>query len=195
MKKLSALAKKKLVISALEDIKARDIQAIDVRKVTDIADWIVVASAESARQSKALSRHVRDRLKEAGSSIIGTEGEESGDWILVDAGDVVAHVMQPAMRQLYALEELYGEGKFDDVVNSTAPVARATRRRSHVDEGADEEAPKPRTRKAAPRTAAKKPRTPAPAAAKKPRTPARTAAKKPRTAALTAAKKPRRKAP
>jgi ribosome-associated protein len=135
MKKLSTLAKKKLVISALEDIKARDIQAIDVRKVTAIFDWIVVASAESARQTKALSRHVRDRLKEAGSSIVGTEGEETGDWILVDAGDVVAHVMQPAVRQHYALEELYGEGKFDDVVNSTAPVQRVTRRRAHVRRG------------------------------------------------------------
>jgi ribosome-associated protein len=183
MKKLSTLAKKKLVISALEDIKAHDIQAIDVRKVTDIFDWIVVASAESSRQSKALSRHVRDRLREAGSSIIGTEGEESGDWILVDAGDVVAHVMQPAVRQLYALEELYGEGKFDDVVNSTVPVERVTRRRAHVDEGADEEAPKPRARRAAPRTAVRP-------AAKKPAT--RPAAKKPAT--RPAVKKPRRKA-
>ena len=156
MKKLSTLAKKKLVISALEDIKARDIQAIDVRKVTDIFDWIVVASAESARQTKALSRHVRDRLKEAGSSIVGTEGEETGDWILVDAGDVVAHVMQPAVRQHYALEELYGEGKFDDVVNSTAPVQRVTRRRAHVDEGADEEAPKPRKKAAVKRAPAKR---------------------------------------
>ena len=159
MKKLSTLAKKKLVISALEDIKARDIQAIDVRKVTDIFDWIVVASAESARQTKALSRHVRDRLKEAGSSIIGTEGEETGDWVLVDAGDVVAHVMQPAVRQHYGLEELYGEGKFDDVVNSTVPVKGS--RRSH------DKDPKPRARKAAARPKAR-PKA-RPAAKKKPR--------------------------
>jgi ribosome-associated protein len=180
MKKLSTLAKKKLVISALEDIKARDIQAIDVRKVTDIFDWIVVASAESARQTKALSRHVRDRLKEAGSSIIGTEGEETGDWVLVDAGDVVAHVMQPAVRQHYGLEELYGEGKFDDVVNSTVPV-KGTRYEIRGERSAlgQDEAPKPRARKAAPRpkTRAKtrtKTRTKAvpkarPAAKKKPR--------------------------
>jgi ribosome-associated protein len=122
MKKLSTLAKKKLVISALEDIKARDIQAIDVRKLTSIFDWIVVASAESARQTRALSRHVRDRLKEAGATIVGTEGEESGDWILVDAGDVVAHVMQPAVREYYNLEELWADGRFDDVVNSSAPA-------------------------------------------------------------------------
>jgi ribosome-associated protein len=123
MRKLSTLAKKKLVITALEDIKAHDIQAIDVRKVTSIFDWIVVASADSARQTKALSRHVRNALKDAGASIIGTEGEAGGDWILVDAGDIVAHVMQPAVRHYYNLEELWGDGKFDKLVNSTQPVA------------------------------------------------------------------------
>jgi ribosome-associated protein len=122
MKKLSTLAKKKLVISALEDIKAHDIQAIDVRRVTSIFDWIIVATADSARQTKALARHVLERLKESGSAIVGTEGEESGDWILVDAGDVVAHVMQPAVREYYNLEELWSEGRFDKVVNSSAPV-------------------------------------------------------------------------
>ena len=136
MKKLSTAAKKKLVISALEDIKAHDIQAIDVRKLTSICDWVVVASADSARQTKALARHVRDSLKEAGSVIVGTEGEVSGEWILVDAGDVVAHVMQPAVREYYNLEELWGEGKFDRLVNSTIPV------------------PPPRRGKAAPRKAA-----------------------------------------
>ena len=130
MKKLTTLAKKKLVIEALEDIKAHDIVAIDVRKLTSIFDWVVVASADSARQTKALSRHVRDRLKESGAHIIGTEGEESGDWILVDAGDIVAHVMQPAVRDYYNLEELWSEGKFDEVVNSTKPPARPTRTRA-----------------------------------------------------------------
>jgi ribosome-associated protein len=127
MKKPTTLGKKKLVITALEDIKAHDIQAINVSKVTSICDWIIVASGDSARQTKALARHVRDALKEAGSSIVGTEGEESGDWILVDAGDVVAHVMQPAVRQYYNLEELWGEGKFDKVVNSSAPMAAPKR--------------------------------------------------------------------
>jgi len=122
MKKLTTLAKKKLVIAALEDIKAHDIVAIDVRKLTSIFDWIVVASADSARQTKALSRLVRDRLKENGAHIIGTEGEESGDWVLVDAGDIVTHVMQPAVREYYNLEELWSEGKFDEVVNSSRPA-------------------------------------------------------------------------
>jgi ribosome-associated protein len=133
MKKLTTLGRKKLVISALEDIKARDIQAIDVRKLTSIFDWIIVASADSARQTKSLARHVHDMLTQAGSVIIGTEGEESGEWILVDAGDVVAHVMQPAVREYYNLEELWGEGRFDKPVNATVPV----------------EKPRPRSRKAA----------------------------------------------
>ena len=128
MKKPTTLAKKKTVIAALEDIKAHDIVAIDVRKITAMFDWIVVASADSARQTKSLARHVRDRLKETGASIIGTEGEESGDWVLVDAGDIVTHVMQPAVREYYNLEELWSEGKFDKVVNSTRPgTARRSR--------------------------------------------------------------------
>jgi len=129
MKKITTAGKKKLVIDALEDIKAHDIQAIDVRKITPIFDWVIVASADSGRQTKALARHVRDKLKEAGSAIIGTEGEESGEWILVDAGDVVAHVMQPAVRDFYNLEELWGEGKFEKVVNSTAPVETRPKRK------------------------------------------------------------------
>ena len=123
MTPLSTPAKKRLVVEALDDIKARDILAIDVRKVTYAFDWIVVATAESARQTKALAHHVKDKLKEAGSVVIGMEGEGTGDWILVDAGDVVAHIMQPVARRYYNLEELWGEGKFEKVVNSTSPVA------------------------------------------------------------------------
>lgn len=138
-RKLTALAKKKLVISALEDIKARDIQAIDVRSITGIFDWIVVATAESARQTKALARNVRDRLKESGATVIGVEGEETGDWVLVDAGDIVAHIMQPAVRTYYDLEELWGDGKFDKPINTSVPVTappparrpRATKRKAH----------------------------------------------------------------
>ena len=128
MKKLTTASKKKLVIELLDDIKAHDIQAIDVRKVTSICDWIIVASADSARQTKALARNVRDRLRESGSSIVGVEGEESGEWVLVDAGDVVVHVMQPAVRSYYNLEELWGEGRFDNVVNSSEPVKTRKRR-------------------------------------------------------------------
>ena len=97
----------KISVSALEDIKARDILVLDVRKLTSIADTLVIASAESARQVKALAHHVRDKLKEAGAGIVGVEGEEGGEWVLVDAGDIVVHVMQPAVRTYYNLEELW----------------------------------------------------------------------------------------
>lgn len=97
----------KTAVSALEDIKARDIVILDVRKLTSMTDTIVIASAESNRQVKALARHVREKLEAAGASIIGVEGEESAEWVLVDAGDIVVHVMQPAVRAHYNLEELW----------------------------------------------------------------------------------------
>jgi ribosome-associated protein len=127
---LTTLAKKKIVVSALEDIKARDIVAIDVRRITSMFDWIVVASADSARQTKALARHVRDKLKEAGCTIIGTEGEEGAEWVLVDSGDIVTHIMQPAVRVYYNLEELWGEGRFDRPANATSPVHKPRKRKS-----------------------------------------------------------------
>ncbi len=94
-------------VSALEDIKARDIKVLDVRKLTSFYDTLIIASAESNRQVKALAHHVRDQLKEAGATIVGVEGEENGDWVLVDCGDIVVHVMQPAVRAYYNLEELW----------------------------------------------------------------------------------------
>jgi ribosome-associated protein len=95
-------------VSALEDIKARDISVLDVRKLTSLFDTVIVASAESARQTKALARHVQDKVRELGGHVIGIEGEDSGEWVLVDLGDVVVHVMQPAVRDYYNLEELWG---------------------------------------------------------------------------------------
>lgn len=97
----------KTAVTALEDIKARDIRVLDVRKRTSIYDSLIIASAESNRQAKALAHHVRDKLKEAGATIVGVEGEETGEWVLVDCGDIVVHVMQPAVRAYYNLEELW----------------------------------------------------------------------------------------
>ncbi len=97
----------KAAVSALEDIKARDITVLDVRKLTSFYDSMIIASAESNRQTKALAHHVRDKLKEAGADILGVEGEETGDWVLVDCGDLVVHVMLPAVRAHYNLEELW----------------------------------------------------------------------------------------
>jgi ribosome-associated protein len=97
----------KIAVTALEDIKARDITVLDVRKLTSLYDTLIIATAESNRQVNALAQHVRDRMKEAGAPIIGVEGEESGEWVLVDCGDIVVHVMQPAVRRHYNLEELW----------------------------------------------------------------------------------------
>jgi ribosome-associated protein len=96
-----------VAIDALEDIKARDIVALDVRKLTSLYDTLIIASADSNRQVKALAQHVREKLKQAGATIIGVEGEEGAEWVLVDAGDLVVHVMQPAVRAYYNLEELW----------------------------------------------------------------------------------------
>ena len=113
----------KVAVSALEDIKARDITVLDVRKLTSLYDTLIVASADSNRQVRALAQHVRDKLKLAGATIVGVEGEQSGDWILVDAGDVVVHVMQPAVRAYYNLEELWSPPKPVRRVKSPARAA------------------------------------------------------------------------
>ena len=110
------MATKKLttiVIDALEDIKARDIKLINVSRITSVFDYIAVASADSTRQTKALAKHVMDKVREHGGWIYGIEGEQSGEWVLVDCGDIVVHIMQPAMRELYELEELWGEGSLE----------------------------------------------------------------------------------
>jgi ribosome-associated protein len=97
----------KTAVTALEDIKARDITVLDVRKLTSLCDTMIIASAESNRQVKALANHVRERLKQAGATIVGVEGEETGEWVLVDAGDIIVHIMQPQARAYYNLEELW----------------------------------------------------------------------------------------
>ncbi len=110
-----------VAVTALEDIKARDIIVLDVAKLTSLYDTLVIASADSARQVKALAQHVRDRLKEAGATIVGVEGEDGGEWVLVDAGDIVVHVMQPAVRAYYNLEELWAP----PAMRRQAPESRA----------------------------------------------------------------------
>lgn len=95
-------------IEALEDIKARDIVVLDVRKMTSLFDMIIVASAESTRQARALANNVQEKLKAIGAKVHGVEGERSGEWVLVDLGDVIVHVMQPAVRAYYNLEQLWG---------------------------------------------------------------------------------------
>ncbi|MGS0740688.1 ribosome silencing factor [Glaciimonas sp. GG7] len=98
-----------LVIDALEDVKAQEIRVFDTSHLTSLFDRIVVASGTSNRQTKALAASVRDKVKENGGHILSVEGEGTGEWVLVDLGDMVVHIMQPAIRAYYRLEEIWGE--------------------------------------------------------------------------------------
>ena len=95
------------IINSLEDIKAFDITVIDVRKKTSIADYMIIASANSNRQTKALARHLKDTLKELGKSVANIEGEVDGEWVLVDLNEVLVHIMLPTTRAYFNLEELW----------------------------------------------------------------------------------------
>jgi len=97
----------KIVVSALEDVKGKDIEVINTAKLTSMFDRLVIATGDSSRQVKALAQNVVEKVKEAGGEIISTEGEDGGEWVLVDIGDIVVHVMQPAVRTHYNLEELW----------------------------------------------------------------------------------------
>lgn len=108
----------KAAVSALEDIKGRDIVALDARRMTSLFDWVIVATADSNRQAKALSNHLQQKMKALGARVHGVEGERAGEWILVDLGRAVVHIMQPATRRYYNLEELW------------APPPRARHRRA-----------------------------------------------------------------
>ena len=99
--------KTRAVVAALEDIKANDITVLDTSKLSSLFERMVIASAQSTRQTKALADHVVAKLKEHGEEIYGIEGEETGEWILVDLGEVIVHIMQPAVRAYYNLEELW----------------------------------------------------------------------------------------
>ncbi len=99
------------VIDALEDIKAFDITVMDVQKITSMTSYMIVASANSTRQCKAVADNVRKKLKEKGADIRGTEGEQEGEWVLVDLDDIVVHIMVPTTRAYYNLEQLWGEAE------------------------------------------------------------------------------------
>lgn len=108
---LTTEEKTKAVIAALEDVKAQNITVIDTSKLSSMFERMVIASANSTRQTKALADNVVVKLKELGENILGREGEESGEWILVDLGEVLVHIMQPAIRDYYNLEELWSKAQ------------------------------------------------------------------------------------
>ncbi|WP_423682190.1 ribosome silencing factor [Undibacterium sp. WLHG33] len=119
-----------LVIDALEDVKAQDIQLFDTTHLTSLFDRVLIASGTSNRQTKALAASVRDKVKENGGTIVSMEGETTGEWVLVDLGDMVVHIMQPAIRAYYRLEEIWGDkpvklGAAKRTAKAVAPASAA----------------------------------------------------------------------
>jgi len=125
-----------LVVDALEDVKGQDIVLFDTTHLTSLFDRIAVVSGTSNRQTKALAASVRDKVKAAGGDVIGMEGEDTGEWVLVDLGDMIVHIMQPAIRQYYRLEEIWGE----------KPVKLGAAKRKSTVAGIEADAAKPKSK-------------------------------------------------
>ncbi|RYF83977.1 MAG: ribosome silencing factor [Comamonadaceae bacterium] len=134
------------IIDGLEDVKAQDIQVFNTEHLSPLFERVIVASGTSNRQTKALAASVRDAVKEAGFSKPRIEGEDNGEWIIVDCGPAVAHIMQPAIRQYYHLEEIWGDKPLKIKLGAPAPVARKTVKAVEPEEA--------KPRKAAPRRTA-----------------------------------------
>jgi ribosome-associated protein len=119
----------KAVVAALEDIKARDIVVLNVVKLTSMFDRVIIATGDSTRQVKSLADNVQVKLKAAGAKVHGVEGAQNAEWVLIDLGSVIVHIMLPAIRSHYNLEELW----------SARPPRKPSRRRatSRVDAQAE----------------------------------------------------------
>jgi len=100
---------KQIVITALEDLKGQDIIALDVQKLTNVTDYMVFCSGTSNRQVKSLADNAQFEAKKRGAKILGSEGELEGEWVLVDLGDVIVHVMLPETRAFYDLERMWSQ--------------------------------------------------------------------------------------
>jgi len=109
-----------LVVDALDDTKAQDIIKLDVRDMTTVTDYMIVASGTSNRHVKALVENVAEKAKKAGHKPIGVEGEEGGEWVLLDLQDVLVHVMLPKVREFYNLEKLWSLGSSGDIAVTDA---------------------------------------------------------------------------
>ncbi|MEW6760729.1 MAG: ribosome silencing factor [Pseudomonadota bacterium] len=158
-----------LVVDALEDVKGQEIVLFDTTHLTSLFDRIAVVSGTSNRQTKALAASVRDKVKAAGGDVVGMEGEDTGEWVLVDLGDMIVHIMQPAIRQYYRLEEIWGDKpvKLGAAKRKSTPeaaeAAESKVKSKHLAANKDEpeaqpvKERKPAAKKAAATTAAKKP--------------------------------------
>jgi len=122
--------KQRAVVEALEDVKGRDIAVFNVARQTAYFERVVIASGDSSRQVNALAAHVESRLKAMGVTVLGIEGRRNGEWVLVDLGDIVVHVMHPAVRSHYNLEELWGGKEVKIRKPATRPRTRAARKSS-----------------------------------------------------------------
>ncbi|MDP1567403.1 MAG: ribosome silencing factor [Polaromonas sp.] len=136
------------IIDGLEDVKAVDIQVFDTEHITSLFERVIIASGSSNRQTKALAASVRDAVRDAGFAKPRIEGEENGEWIIVDCGAAVAHIMQPTIRQYYHLEELWGDKPVKLKLGAPAPLVKASKPEV-------EEAPKPVKGRAGGKPAAK----------------------------------------
>ncbi|ODS98554.1 MAG: ribosome silencing factor [Lautropia sp. SCN 69-89] len=114
----------RIVVDALDDIKAQDIRVFDTTSLTELFDRVIIATGTSNRQTRALAAHVRDKVKEAGGKVVSMEGTDTGEWVLVDLGDAVVHIMQPAIRVYYNLEELWGAKPVRMRIEAAAPAAK-----------------------------------------------------------------------
>jgi len=121
--------KQRAVVEALEDVKGRDIIVYDTARMPSMFERVVIASGDSNRQVKALADRVQERIAELGSRVYGVEGEKAGEWVLVDLGDVVVHIMHPAVREFYNLEEVWG-GKPVRLANRTKVTKKAKKPRA-----------------------------------------------------------------
>ena len=100
--------KQRVVVEALEDVKGYDIQVFNTARLPSMFERVVIASGTSNTQVRALADRVQERIREQGSRVYGVEGEKGGEWVLVDLGDVVVHIMHPTVREFYNLEEIWG---------------------------------------------------------------------------------------
>ena len=162
------------IVDALEDVKAQDLQVFDTEHLSPLFERVIIASGTSNRQTKALAASVRDKVREAGFGKPRIEGEDNGEWIIVDCGSAVAHIMQPTIRTYYNLEEIWGDKPVRLKFGAPKPVAPE---------------PKATTRKAAAKkTAAKSPAAKASAAKPAAKVALKAPAKSTRSAAKPAAK-------
>ena len=127
-----------VIINALEDLKAQNIVTLDVTRLTDVTDTLIIASGSSSRQVRALAQHAVEEAKKQGMPSIGIEGLDGGEWVLADFGDVVLHVMQPEVREFYDLEKLWQSTESKSApVTQAAPAAKPAAKKPATTKKAD----------------------------------------------------------